>query len=250
MPAISAFQLEESWPWGGATFSLRLFYTQTWTDTDGKVHLQGDPGAGSPCKICPGTIAGTTATVLSFDHSPTVTSPDRPRVRVNGALFDADGRFRKMLFESWQVPNDTDPLTWKFWSVWNRGKVARLADKYLNRTQIYALLGEFIGAVLPGSDVVLGALFLSAAPLDAARPEALSTSDARVALETGIDTLVSGEGTTVLSALVAETSPIDLVAAGNGITGRLFVMNRIAGVSFEVWSENGADAGDFKWFLY
>ncbi len=68
-------------------------------------------------------------------------------------------------------------------------------------------------------------------------------------LATGIGTLAVGLPTTILSALVAADSPIEAVARGDGITGNLRVSNRVAGVSFDVTSENGADAGNFTWII-
>jgi len=247
---VSAFQLKNSWPWGGATFELRWFYNRTWTDIDGNVHLKGEVGPNSPCLRCPGTIAGETATVLSFEHPATVNSPDRPSVRATGAVFDQDGNYRATVFKSIQFPIGIDPITEKVLSVYNRGLVKRLADKYLNRDQILALFGEFAGVISAASDVVLGAVFLDAHPVDAAAPTAVSTNSPRVARAYGTGVLVAATTATVNSALVAADSAILVCSADNGIVGSLRVSNRVVGVSFDVDGDVGTDAGNFRWFLY
>jgi hypothetical protein len=58
------------------------------------------------------------------------------------------------------------------------------------------------------------------------------------------------EATTVLTALVAADSMILPLPTDDAITGRLRATNRVAGVSFDVVSDNGADAGSFSWFLW
>lgn len=40
------------------------------------------------------------------------------------------------------------------------------------------------------------------------------------------------------------------LVTGDGITARLYAFNRRVGVSFDVASENGADAGNFLWVLF
>lgn len=66
---------------------------------------------------------------------------------------------------------------------------------------------------------------------------------------TGIGTLAMGLPTTILDSHVTADSPIEAIARGDGITGNLRVSNRVAGVSFDVTSENGADAGNFTWII-
>jgi hypothetical protein len=72
-------------------------------------------------------------------------------------------------------------------------------------------------------------------------------------LATGIGTLnVLGadQPVTILDSHVSANSPIDLMPRADTITGDLRVSNRVAGVSFDVTSSNGADAGNFTWVIY
>lgn len=248
MPNVPAFRIPFSWVHGGVTFELRLFSNVTWTDLDGDIHLAGDPGPGQPCQVCPGTIAGTQATVTSFALAATVkengqsASPDRNTPRLTGVLFDSHGRMRETLFENFQVPS-VEPLIWTVWSVYNRSRIMRLAAKYVTREDILTLLAQFIGTTLPASDVVLGSVLLDESPVDPASPLTIRLQ------ASGRDDLVGGEVTTIPTDLVLEDSPILALPADSGITGRLYATNIIPGVSFDVASENGADAGEFKWYL-
>ena len=66
----------------------------------------------------------------------------------------------------------------------------------------------------------------------------------------GIGTLAMASATTVLNPSVAIDSAIDLIPKSDGITGRLRPSNRVAGISFDVTSENFADSGLFKYIIY
>lgn len=67
------------------------------------------------------------------------------------------------------------------------------------------------------------------------------------AVATGLGTLVAAEAVTILSPDVAADSPIRLVPRTESITGNLRAFNRVAGVSFDVASDNGPDSGNFRW---
>lgn len=69
-------------------------------------------------------------------------------------------------------------------------------------------------------------------------------------LASGISTLAAVGTKTVLDPHVAANSPIDAIPIDDGITGNLRISNRVAGVSFDVASDNGVDAGNFKWRIY
>lgn len=59
-----------------------------------------------------------------------------------------------------------------------------------------------------------------------------------------------GATTTILSSLVAVDSAIECISQDNGIIGRLRVSNRVPGQSFDVTSDEGTDAGLFKWVIH
>lgn len=70
-------------------------------------------------------------------------------------------------------------------------------------------------------------------------------------IATGIGTIaLGGLSTTVLDSHVAVDSPIEAIArGGSDITGRLHATNYVAGVSFDVYSDNPADSGNFQWII-
>ena len=66
---------------------------------------------------------------------------------------------------------------------------------------------------------------------------------------TGTGILLGRAATTIPSTLVAAESSILPLGNDAGITGHLYATNIVPGVSFDVASENGADAGAFRWFI-
>lgn len=70
------------------------------------------------------------------------------------------------------------------------------------------------------------------------------------AIATGIGTLPAEGPVTILSALVSASSPIEIIPRVETIVGNLRVFNRVAGVSFEVISDQGTDFGNFTWNIF
>lgn len=107
--------------------------------------------------------------------------------------------------------------------------------------------------LLVATEFILGRLRLSVPPVNPNDPIAVGDNDPRLtgteALQ-GTGTLVAGVATTILEPTTTVNSPILAISMSDGISGNLRVSNRVAGVSFDVSSDNGADAGDFRWFLY
>lgn len=279
--AFSAFDLDD-WPWGGETGFLALYSSRTWTDLTGVVHLSGLPKTLSPVQRCPITVDGRRAQVTSFHLAPTVTSVDLPNVRLTGVLLDANGNFLKVLFNGWYVPARPDPITWTTFTITNHTKHPRLTDRYGTWQQVLDLFSQFIGTVLAASSVILGAVRTSVDPAVAGSPIAVEDSDPRVPTQdendamvgtgglpsaanpfltnedprlglaaglSGRAVLVADTATLIEAPAIAINSGVKLVAAADTITGNLRPQARIAGTSFEVKSDNGADEGDFLWFI-
>ena len=61
---------------------------------------------------------------------------------------------------------------------------------------------------------------------------------------------VGATATTIANTLVLAGSSILVLGNDAGITGRLYATNIVAGGSFDVVSENGADAGNFTWIMF
>lgn len=107
--------------------------------------------------------------------------------------------------------------------------------------------------LLVATEIILGRVRLSVPAVDPNIPIVVGDNDPRLAATEalqGTGTLVAGVATTILEPTTAVDSPILVVPMSNGITGNLRAFNRVAGVSFDVSSDNGGDAGDFRWFLY
>lgn len=69
-------------------------------------------------------------------------------------------------------------------------------------------------------------------------------------LASGVGILAAAQPVTILDSHVAADSPIRLLPKTDNITGSLRVLNRVAGVSFDVVSNEGSDSGNFKWEIY
>lgn len=249
--SVSAFPYND-WPWGGEIGELQLFANFTWTDIFGTVHPGGRSQTGSqPYQHCPLTINGNNdATILSFLTPPTMNAVMARSLRITGMLADHRGRPQATLFRGWRFPTVPNPIIYPELEAYNLGRQKRLADHYLTEDAILALFDQFQGSVLPASDVILGSLVLDRAPANPALPEAVGINSLVVPHAYGVATLVAGAATTILSAAVTATSPIKFLELDEGITGKLRAINRVAGVSFDVISDNGADAGDFVYYLF
>jgi hypothetical protein len=66
----------------------------------------------------------------------------------------------------------------------------------------------------------------------------------------GTVTLRAGQPTTVLTTAVTAASKIQLLSVGESISGSLHVTNIVPGVSFDIYSDNGADSGNVAWTIY
>lgn len=149
------------------------------------------------------------------------------------------------------LPISFEPsVTWAQIKIHKNGKQPLRDTQTYTKTETDYQISLAMGNLNRASLGVLGRIETATIPADPLHPKAVLDEDPRIARATGTDVLVAGLPTTVLSALVAANSPIELIPADNNITGRLYPSNRVVGVSFDAQSENGADSGSFRYTIY
>lgn len=218
---LPAFSLPD-WPWGGATAELRLYSNVAWLDKDGIHRIAGVPGSVDFYQRFTATVTGrallfgdgidTPATDLSLDQARSA--------RITGVLFDGDGIERKTLFKNFRTTDTLVSSSYANFIIFNRGHQKQLGDHYLNDTAVYAAIQRAI----------------------------VSAPNAIIALGMG-SLLGGGEPVTIEEPLTTLTSAIEGISIDNGVIGRLYALNRIAGAGFDMNSENLGDEGDFIWFI-
>lgn len=242
---ISGGQPQINWSWPGSTATLRYQYTTDFVNSANESVLR------TLYKDVPCTVAGGVLTYPSHAIFSTLDALVNPLVTLNAQFLDARGTRRAWLFQNFQIPASPTPTTIGALKIYNQGSSLVLPPTwYLSAVGVQSLIDIAVGLLLKASDVIYGLVRLSVAPSSVAAPIAVGDNDPRVAKATGAGVLVAGAVTTIASALVAANTPINAISADEGITGRLYPLNRVVGASFDVASENGADAGNFRYFLY
>lgn len=248
---VSDFTIDEC-TFQGSTCKLRRFYDSDWTDQDGVFHPQGsvkNPADFSSDIDC--TITNHVISVPAFDETPTVTALINTNVRRTWQFVDQAGVGRNIIADGWFIPASPSTTTRGALDVLNQGQsLLWPPPTYLNSAGVQALIDIALGIAHYATSLIAGWVRLSVAPASSADPVAVGDNDSRIAKATGIGVLVAGVSTTIASTLTAANSPIEVISADEGIVGHLYPLNRVDGVSFDVASENGADAGNFKYFLF
>lgn len=244
---ISAFQPQIHWPFPGSTATLRYTYSADFVDSLGQVVLRG------LYKDIPCTVAGGVLNVPSHTIIVTNNALRNRLVTLSAQFLDARRAKQSWLFQGFQIPEMLAPTT-TMGDLFIYNLIQDLVnppDWYLNAVEVQNLINIAIGTLNFASDVIYGRVRLSVAPASAIDPIAVGTNDPRIAASGGFAAavLVAGGTLTVPSALVAANSPIAFVPASDGITGVLHATNRVAGASFDVYSDNGADEGAFWYFI-
>lgn len=248
---ISAFQPQINWPHPGTTATLRYEYSADFVDSLSQIVLRG------LYKDIPCTVAGGVISVPSHTIIATNDALVNPLVTLSARFLDERSSPRGWLFQQFQIPQMLVPITTMGGLfVYNLVKdLVNPPDWYLSAIDVQNLINIAIGTLNFASDVIYGRTRLSVAPVSAIDPIAVGDNDPRIAFlpplaTSGTDTLVAATTTTVAEALVAANSPIFVIPSSNGIAGTLHWGNRVAGVGFDVWSDEGMDAGDFRYFIY
>lgn len=196
---LSSFQIKD-WNWGGAHLKLRLYSSDTWTDSLGFVRGAGTAGSQAGFFneiICP--ISGTTATCPSSVIPSTIDSIDKPRVRITGALFTDKNVFKQNLFTSWAIPAIT-PTTWLNLVAYNppNAKPQPFGDNYYNVAAVDAkiLAATGGGGTAPlATDAIFGKLKVTVPPAVVGEPVAVGANDGRVPTQSENDALAGTSGT-------------------------------------------------------
>jgi hypothetical protein len=212
---VSAFPIRD-WQWGGTYAEVWLYANILWTDAMGVVHPGGK--SGKPYQKIGIDIVGSNAMVRSFQTAPTINTLEWPVI--TACVVNTHNSRLTLLWKDYSFPTAPNPITKLELDAYNRGRRARLADRYVPRDELMVLLDGLGGGGSGG------------------------------ALESGDGLLVAGAGATIFTPSVDAHSPISAIGADDGITGRLYPFNRVAGVSFDIASENGGDEGQFRWFLF
>lgn len=179
---LSAFQIKD-WNYGGSTLKLRLYSSDTWTDSLGYVRGSGIAGSQTGFFkeiICP--ISGTTATCPTFVLPSTVDSIDVPQVRITGSLFSENNSFKMNLFQNWRIPAIT-PTTWSDLVLFNRAQPKPLGDVYYTAPQVDAKILEATGgggSAPLATDVIPGKGRLSVTAASVSDPIFVGDNDPRL----------------------------------------------------------------------
>ncbi len=242
---------------------FRGYYSRRFIAGDGVTPVE--PGNGQtgffyniPCEV---NINGNLV-VPSFQIQST-TDGNLPTSKFTGQLYDQGGAPREIIIggavsnAGWQIPTIYgDNVTWSDLARYNAAAVLlNPPPSYYTQEQvileILALAGQFDYARVGHNGIAQPDI----PPLVPSEPIFIGSNSPRVPLidGTGTDTLVAGLPTTVTPtnpALVLADSAISLIPASDSITGTLHVTNRVVGVSFDVYSDNETDEGDFRYMIY
>lgn len=192
---ISSVQIQHTNFPNGAV-KLRLYSSDTWTDTEGSTHLSGIAGqtTGAYQEVsC--TASSGTVVCPDFVTPSTVNSIDRPQVRITGWLFSANNARRQALFASWIIPSAPTTLPWKSLVAVNNAKQRPFVDSFLTAQQTIALFSSAQFAN-PATTTTRGVMKVS---VSAADPVAVETTDPRF-------TTLSATDATLTAALAAEAT--------------------------------------------
>lgn len=250
--------------------------------------LRGTPGTNEPHMVVPCSLTGGNQVLIESLEIPSTTdSPDNPYARYTAIYRLPSGKWFVKLGE-FAIDPQPSGTTWEnltiqrkrgqylrnppvtYASIWdlNRmmdtkvGVLAKASESqfggtYLTEDPVDPIfpiaVGDNDSRLLVATAAVLGRLRLSVPPVNPNDPIAVGDNDPRLITSealNGVGTLVAGATTTILAPQTAVDSAINPIPMSDGITGNLRVSNRVAGVGFDVSSDNGADAGDFKWFMY
>lgn len=214
--SITGFSPQISWPWRGATATLRYEYSAPFVDSDGQVVLRGLH------KDVACTVAGGVLSVPTHSIITTTDALVNPLVTLSARFRDASGASRDWLFQQFSIPEaltlPTAPTVIGALEIYNQGSELILPpDAYLTRDEVVALFNLLIAA--------FGAL-----------------------LGSGTVSLVNGAATVVLAS-VAANSKFHLTAQSPAI-GSISVDTVTAGVGFTIRSTDPGDNVSVLWTRY
>lgn len=244
---------------------LRIWYGQSFIDSDGIAVQWGNGSTGFyvtvNCTVTDGEIS-----IPSFFIRTTLdaqaTTPQSiqcfARLYSNNApkawIFSGDS----VTPNGWVIPNPAPltTMTYEQLALYNQTFViVNPPTTFWTAAQVQQYF-DTLSPAPNASDITKGITKLSVAPVSAVNPIAVGDNDPRIKfmpdiLAVGTFTLVAGTTVTVTPvSTVAIDSPILVIPAANGITGNLRWTNRVAATSFDVFSDEGGDAGLFMYFIF
>lgn len=214
---ISSKLLRGRWEWGGSVAYLVFKANQDFVAANEEFVKQGVYRKA----IC--AVVGVDVTLPLVANIPTTTdSPSDPDATWDAWLEDS-GHTKKLDYVSGFKLNhvETSPVDWKDIFIFNNPPGFIAGPQYgISYDQAVLLINQRV-AQISGDTVA-----------------------------TGIGTLSVGVPVTILSPVVAADSPIEgIPRGGSDITGKLHVSNIVAGISFDVYSDNPSDNGNFTWVI-
>lgn len=172
---ISSFNPQISWPFPGATATLRYQYSADFVDSDGQPVLRNLP------KDVPCTVAGEVLSVPSHTLITTNDARVNPLATVSAQLISARGN-KVSLFQQFSIPESLTPTTTiGDLEIYNQGSSLVLPpDAYLNRDEVIALIATRLPNVILASDVLLGLTLLSVPAANPLIPKVFGVNDPAV----------------------------------------------------------------------
>ncbi len=164
-------------------------------------------------------------------------------------------------FPRCRVPTlaDGDPsITWIELRALNRARKRQvIPQRFIPESVVQAWIQSAVGALNRGSETNTGIVALTEDAVDPIFPIAVGANDplwlnlsASLGLvaETGFATMANGS-VTVLSSVVMSTSKIFPVSMDANVSGVLRIENVVAGVSFDIISNEVGNSGAIAWML-
>lgn len=203
------------WEWGGTAAILVLESNQDFVASNTEIVERG------VYRRVPLVVAGYDFTIPLIPSIPTTTDSNFPDATWSARIFSVDGTKRLDWLLGFQLRHIySSPAQWENIFVDSAPPGFQPSPNALSREDAIILM-QSLAAQIAGNTVAAGNGVLAVA-----------------------------EVTTILDSNVAANSPIMCIPKSEGITGQLRAFNRVPGVSFDVVSDNGADAGNFKWAIY
>lgn len=168
----------------GSTAQLRIWFSQTFVDSNGVPVLGGAPGSGPSFKVVNCTLNPSTKvlTVPAF-VLPSTNDSSLPNVRVTGLIYDSIGARIITLFSGWIVPTQLGvTTTYDAWNAYNGASPIQPLPTYPTTDQLISIINEAIaGAGLPdASNTTKGMVKLTIAAAVPTNPLAVGDNDTRM----------------------------------------------------------------------
>lgn len=201
-----------NWPHGGSVCYLVFKSNQQFRAVDGEIV---QPGV---YRIVQCAVVGRDVTIPLIASIPTTTDSSDPSATWTTYFEDSSHTQKMDWLKGFQLNHvNTSPVSWATIFDDNNPQGINVPSGGISRDQVVLLIRELADQIA-GNTVA-----------------------------TGIGTLAINEEVTILTPHVTADSPIRLIPRTEAITGNLRAFNRVAGVSFMVVSDNGADSGNFRW---